>query len=140
MISLLAHSVLVAYVEVMVLPLPSLVALVALEAFPERLPVTLPVTLPTRSPVIPLINLPAPLTIKSSVVMLSAVTELLKVTLPVTIPPLLFKYVVLIAFPSLSPVARSALVALVAVEALPLMFIPQVPLAPVPSFFTVYDV
>ena len=73
-ISLLARSVLVAYVEVIVFPAPSLVALVALEALPERLPVTLPVTLPARSPVIPLINLPAALTIKSSVVMLSAVT------------------------------------------------------------------
>lgn len=43
-ISLLERSVLVAYVEVIVLPLPSLVALVALDA----LPVTLPVKGPTK--------------------------------------------------------------------------------------------
>lgn len=46
----------------------------------------------------------------------------------------LVAYVEVIVFPFPS------LAALVALEALPLIFIPQVPLAPVPSFFTVYNV
>lgn len=46
----------------------------------------------------------------------------------------LVAYVEVMAFP------LPSLAALVALEALPLIFIPQVPLAPVPSFFTVYNV
>lgn len=47
---------------------------------------------------------------------------------------------VLVAYVEVMVFPLPSLVALVALEALPLIFIPQVPLAPVPSFFTVYDV
>ena len=47
---------------------------------------------------------------------------------------------VLVAYVEVIVLPLPSLVALVALEALPLMFIPQVPLAPVPSFFTVYNI
>ena len=77
-ISLLERSVLVAYVEVMVFPLPSLVALVALEALPLRLALIVPGRFNVIAP-LPSTLVAVPELVPSEIMMFLAVPHLLVV-------------------------------------------------------------